>query len=482
MMRTKLLELLFSFSKGNLEELMDFARLRSLNLQEWHLEVLDYFCNLRIKRNIREEKYQKDYIIKKVFPNSAEIKKDWYDINSKLVEVVNRFILYRNIDFRTPSVATELARYYFENKLEKCFEAQRNSISKYFQANKNRTFKFYFKKYDFLNLELVNNKSVKGNSNIRLSIETLDKGYIENRLWLMCEELMRKKIWHRFFNNQFSKSTSPQYNDSIFDAIWSIIKDMEFDDIVISYLQTLYTMLLKDNFDKEIILKLYDKRIMLFEKCEKWRARTLLDYLRHLFRHGLNEGHEIYATYYVELLDLYRKNNAFIESKQLPSGVFKNAVTTALIAGKIEWSDEFVEQYSKYVPENVTKYSLAQIYLEKGNIKKAYDLLPDFPAHETFFYIGSKRLSLKIYYQKGNYFAIHSMLPSFKDYVKSRNNLPVHSQNKIFAFIKYLNKLIENKTDFDISKIKSELAASDMIWVKKMIKNKGSNRGYSPPN
>ena len=110
-------------------------------------------------------------------------------------------------------------------------------------------------------------------------------------------------------------------------------------------------------------------------------------------------------------------NNVLIEGKKLPSGVFKNAITTALIAGKIDWSFKFVECYKKYVSDIVVEYSLAQIYLEKGEIDRAYNFLPDFPPHETVFYIGAKRLMLKIFYQKGDYLAIHSILPNFKNYV-----------------------------------------------------------------
>lgn len=463
-MKTKLLELLFSFSKGNLEELMDFARLRSLNLREWHLEVLDYFCNLRIKRNIREGKYQKEYIINKVFPNSAEIKKDWYDINSKLVEVVNRFILYRSIDLKTPYPAMEIAWYYFDNDLKKCFKAQRDNIGKHFQISKDRKFNFYFEEYKFLYLELVNNKSVKGNFNVRLAVDALDKGYIENRLWLMCEELTRKEEWHGVAGESVRHSTLTS------DVIWSIIKDLNFNDLVINYLQTLYSIFLKDEIDEKALLILYEQRTILFEKCEKWRARTLLDYLRNLFKYQLNAGNVDYAAYYIEILDLYEKNNVLIERKGLPLGIFKNAVTSGLIAGRIEWSEKFIENYGKYIPEMFVRYSMAQVWLEKDKADKALALLKNFSSNKTIFVVGYRRLLLKIYYQRNDFNAIYMMLPSFKDYIKSRNDLHQQSQNKALAFIKYLNNLIDDKNNFDMQKAVSELAVSDIIWFEKMIK------------
>jgi len=464
--RTKLLELLFSFSKGSLKELMEFARLPSLHLREWHLNVLDYFCELRIKRNIKEEKYQKEYIINEVFSDVPEIKKDWYDINSKLVEVANRFILYQSTDIKAPTASIDLAWYYFNNHLEKCFGGQQDSVYRYFQASKNRTFNFYFKKYDFLNLELVNNKSVKGNHNVKLAIAALDNGYIENRLWLMCEELTRKEEWH----GVSKENIYPQHSEFISGAVWSVIKDVDFEDVVINYLQTMYSILLKGEIDEKVLLDLYEKRTVLFERCEKWRARTLLDYLINLFKYKLNEGNANYAAYYIELLSLYEKNNVLLEGKKLPLSIFKNAVTTALIAGKVDWSLEFLERYTRLVPDAVVNYCLAQIHLKKGQVDDAFDILPDFPPNETALYIGAKRLMLKIFYQKGHFAAIRSAIPSFKSYIKSRNNISIQYQNRTLAFIKYLSQLTENKANINASELTDELAVTDIIWVKKMTK------------
>jgi len=468
--KTKLLEMLFSFSNGGLKELMTFARLPSLHLREWHLKVLDYFCELRIKRNIKEAKYQREYIINEVFPDISEIAENWYDINSKLVEVVNRFIIYRNTDLKTPSTATSLAWYYFDNDLEKCVETQRDSISKYFKVSRNRTFNFHFKKYDFLHLELVNNKSVKGNSNIRLAMDALDKGYIENRLWLVCEERTREKEWQGVFNSSSYQDTSPQHKDLIFEAIWSVIKDIDFEDVVISYLQTLYIMLLKGEIDEEVLLNLYEKRTTLFEKCEGWRARTLLDYLRSLFKYQLNAGNTDYAARYVEILDLYQKNKVMLEKQTVPLEIFKNGVTTAIIAGNIEWGDAFITRYQKYMSDDIVKYSKAQIYFERDEVDEAFKLLGEISSKETSLVIGLKRLQLKIFYCNNDFEAIHSMLPSFKRYVRNRKNLPEQSRTKILNFTKYLKKLIDNKTDFDFEKATNELAASDIIWFKKIIK------------
>jgi len=433
--RTKLLELLFSFSKGSLEELMEFARLPSLRLREWHFNVLDYFCELRIKRNLKEEKYQKEYIINEVFSDVPEIKENWYDINSKLVEVVNRFILYRNTDLKTTSAAMDLARYYFDNKLKKCFVAQRDNINKYFQASKNRTFNVYFKKYDFLNLELVNNISVKGNSNVRLSIDALDKGYLENRLWLMCEELTRKKEWHGIFDSDSSKNTFLKHGELIFETIWSVIKDIDFDDVVISYLKALYSMLLKDKIDEKILLSLYKKRTILFEKCEKWRARTLLDYLLSLFKSELNNGNIEYATYYIELINLYDKHRVLLVNQNLPMQIFK--------------------------------------YLFEGKYDKAFKILPVFAPENTAYFIGAKRLLLKIFYEKKNILAMEYMIPSFRENMKNRSDIPLQYKEKVLNFIKYLLLLQQASDSFDLEKACADVAVTDAIWFRRIYKKTG---------
>lgn len=471
MVKTKLQELLFSFSKGSLEELMDFARLPSLNLREWHLNVLDYFCELRIKRNIKEEKYQKEYIINEVFSDVPEIKKDWYDINSKLVEIINRFILYRNADPKTPSAAIDLARYYFDNKLKKCFEAQRDNINKYFEVSKNRTFNVYFKKYDFLNLELVNNISIKGNSNVRLSIDVLDKGYLENRLWLMCEELTRKKEWHGTFESDSPKNIFPKHGELIFEAIWSVIKDTDFDDVVISYLKALYPMLLKGEINEKIILALYKKRIILFEECEKWRARTLLDYLLNLFKSELNNGNIEYATYYIELINLYDKHKALLVNQNLPTQIFKNAVTASLIADKAAWGHNFIECYKKYIEDEIIDFNIAHVYLFQGKYNEAFEILPVFAPENTAYFIGAKRLILKIFYEKKDTLAMESMIPSFRDNVKNRSDIPLQYKEKVLNFIKYL--LLLQQGSFDLEKACADVAITDAIWFRRVYKKTG---------
>lgn len=180
-----------------------------------------------------------------------------------------------------------------------------------------------------------------------------------------------------------------------------------------------------------------------------------------------------------ETLLLYQygleKQYLFINGELTP-WTFKNIVVVALRLKEFDWTESFINEYSKYISEdqreNAVTFNLARLYLYKKDFEKVLELLREVEFEDFSYALGAKVMLMVSYYDLDEIDPLLSFLSSFRVFLnRKKNQLPEQRRKNYLNTIKYTQKLATlNPTDrHAISKLKKELEeaknVADIQWL-----------------
>jgi hypothetical protein len=160
----------------------------------------------------------------------------------------------------------------------------------------------------------------------------------------------------------------------------------------------------------------------------------------------LNSGARHFET---EAFDLYKnglENGAILENKTISPFTYKNVMMLALKQGEYAWTEQFLQDFKKYLPErereNIFKYNLALFHFRQNNYPKAMQLLQEVTLKEVLYNLDARRVLMRIYYELGEYAALDSLLESFTIFLHRQKDLGYH-KNSYQNLIKFVKKLLQ---------------------------------------
>ena len=194
-------------------------------------------------------------------------------------------------------------------------------------------------------------------------------------------------------------------------------------------------------------------------------------------------------NYLQELLDLYNlmlKANIMYEGPYMTQYTFKNYVTVALRLKAFDAATAFVMNYnSKLHPDqqfNAYHYNLAAIYFEQNNMAKAMVELNTVQLNDPIYYLDSRCILLKIYFQQGDnealaslYHAVRVYLLRLKKITKKQADLYkylflfTYKLSRIKMSIPYTHdEIIQSK----LSQLRNKISTADIAnksWLLSMV-------------
>lgn len=155
--------------------------------------------------------------------------------------------------------------------------------------------------------------------------------------------------------------------------------------------------------------------------------------------------------------------------------VFRNIFTAARDVNELEWAEEFINKYSRELPEEFAEgmkdYAMANLHFTKGEFEKALSRIVninyDYPLHK----IDAKVLQFKIYYELGNIEQAYNMLDTTRHYLNADIDINVLIKERNSNFIKHASELLKVKTGspkdagFILEKIKSDKSVESKAWL-----------------
>ncbi|MCS6930189.1 MAG: hypothetical protein NZM43_11940 [Saprospiraceae bacterium] len=159
----------------------------------------------------------------------------------------------------------------------------------------------------------------------------------------------------------------------------------------------------------------------------------------------INQGNTSYYHRYFELIKKMVERDLLVENNQIPEAVFKNFITVSLGAGQYEWTEQFIHQYTDFLParvrENARTFNLAYVYFYQKNYDRVIECLRDVEYSDVVYALGAKSILLRTYYEMGESLALESLIESFRAFLLRNKVISKTLKREYINFISLVKKL-----------------------------------------
>jgi len=306
-------------------------------------------------------------------------------------------------------------------------------------------------------------------SNIEDISNNLDLFYFSEKLRMICEMLSRKKLNLHDYELSFSKE---------------IIELIENNDNVLGrspaidlYYQIFLMLADPENEDNYYKLKdLLDKYAKLFPP--KIAIEELYNSAQNYCVNKINLGKQEFLS---ELFDLFKsliKSNLIVVDGQITPWYFRNIIVVALRLGHYDWAEDFINSYSKFLPDslrdNSISFNLAQIYFYQKKYGKVIEQLRNVEYEDVTYNLNSKAMLIATYYETDETEPLYSLFESFRTYLNRHKNIPDNRRKNFKNLIKFTKALLNlnMRDEAMVSKLREEITASKNVASKEWLLEK----------
>ncbi|HFA48746.1 MAG TPA: hypothetical protein ENJ95_07000 [Bacteroidetes bacterium] len=470
MHNSKLYSILEYFDKYEQNRLRKFLLSPYFNRNEALVRLFDLLVeniNSKTKPDL-----EKEDLWKKIYLN-----KDFDDVlfrknGSDLLKLVESYLAQQVYEENPIYKANFLIKAVGVKKMKELFNSSIRTARRLSRQQVFRTSEYYLGQYQleknlFDLMELKHDRQTK--KNVEAILNHLDRFYLAEKLRYGCS-----------VNSQTSM-ISHEYKLLFFDEIKKHIENYYYEDIppvaiyYKIYLTQTDTEKKQNYFD---LIKLLEKYGDSFPKEEaEFIYQAALNYCVRQVNVGNNKFLVEYFNQYRTLLN----KELLIKDGELSPWHFKNIILAALRLGKYDWTEEFINNYQIWLPENMRKnavsFNLAQLYFYQKNFNNVIQLLQTVEYEDLAYSLNSKTFLLMTYYEIDEIEPLYFLMESFRTYLYRHKDFAYNKRvryTNLIKFTKQLTKIIPGDKKA-IEKLKAEVAKAEekgiasITWLKEKI-------------
>jgi hypothetical protein len=181
------------------------------------------------------------------------------------------------------------------------------------------------------------------------------------------------------------------------------------------------------------------------------------------------------SGYVEEALKLYTdgiERGILIKRGELSPWAFTNVVKLALRLKRYAWIEQFIQRYSKKLPEkfreNALHYNLAELYYYTKRLSDAQHHLNLVAYSDLNYYLGARTMLAKIYYEEGEEEPLLSLLAAFTIFLKRNKELSAPIKQTYLHFCELLFQLVR-RPKYKLKGLKERIASTspltDQGWL-----------------
>ncbi|MBN8570516.1 MAG: hypothetical protein J0M18_12885 [Ignavibacteria bacterium] len=182
-----------------------------------------------------------------------------------------------------------------------------------------------------------------------------------------------------------------------------------------------------------------------------------------------NKGKTDYYFDIFEYLKLLELNSLITNNNEMLHYYFKIAVESSLFCKEYHWLDDFIKKYENKIKagfrKDIVALSYAKLFLATNDLGKSKEFANRVSFRDYLYYIGSKKILLRIAYEKEDFNAIISIIDTIRKYFYSHDEIPEVYRTGTEEFMEYISKLskikekflLDENVDYEINKFRKEL-------------------------
>lgn len=460
LIKTKLIELIKSFSAKEFKEFGDFVNSPYFNKEKVLISL--YY---ELKKNypaFTGSNFSKENIYGSIFPSRKYNDAVFRNVSSKLLTLAEKFLSVQNFLSDDHNYNLSLIKQLKSKNQHKLFEKHFSSINKKLDDVKFKNEDYFSKRY------LTESQTYIAGKNKKTSLSFFNENRIKQYDYLLNNLLMQiLKANMSIINsnkNIFGRKTDFILLDEI-DLYISKNPDLLNENIYLNYYFNsvkLFKSEKEENFNK--LIAIVDKNLNHLETSDE---RDLMTILTNFCYYKINHGE---LKYKKDQFYLYKKNIETAlykaDSSFIPHILFMNVVTCGLDANEFEWIENFIREYKDELreehQENMYNFSLALFAYQKKDFDKAISFASKIISDEMSYKHQLKSLYLKIFFDINDVQPFYSHIDSYRHFLNNDKELKEENKILISNYILFSKKIFDLKNNPDSS-------GSDFHILKKEI-------------
>ncbi len=464
MENSKLINILKTFSVGELREFKDFVASPFYNKNQ---ELVLFYAYLKkIAPQFSPKKLKRETAYKAVFPNKKYDYKHLNYIMSFLLKLAEVYIGLKKYHSKKTIIKYDILEACIDRKLDKSYLNIYRRATEELESRPYRDTNFYYEKHLLAEVEnrYFGQKNVRQfNERLQETTDNFDRYYLAKKLQLTCEMLSRKKF------------LSGDYQSNMLEELQNYLQKFPYEDVPIIrvYFTILKTLTEEKNIEHFEKLKTHLANYFnLFERDE------MKEIYLHTINYCIRKIRQKEEGFVEEALNLYMNG---IETKLLFEGDFlspwtyNNIIKLGLRLGRYDWTESAIKTYHTTLEEsfraNALNYTLADLYYHKQNSDKALLYLREVEFSDIFFALDAKVMLLKIYFEKSEKEAFNSLIISFKTYLKRNKLISDTMRDTYLNFIYLITQLDKNQLT-PIPNLRTKIINTEMLTERKWLLEK----------
>ncbi len=453
MYNSKLFEILSLIKGKMIKDLEVFITIPAHGLSDLELEIAHSILkDLGKRRKLEEQK-----VFDAFFKQTEKAK--WNHVKNHLLLVFKQYFSWKLItDHSFKDIL--LYQFFCKHNLNKNKESLFKNASTNLTRSKDSS--SYLYEYLLLEIKGTENRNVRKEDNTLVPMETaLDRFYFEKKMRIICETFNRGEIVN---------SRAENYDD-LLNYVNRNKERLNSKKI------TIYEHLLQLK-NKKHRQKSYNRiREILLNSEVSFDAVFEIEVFEQLMNfaiRALNKSKVEYAAHYLAYMDELIRRKHTPNKQRLSHSRFKNAITAALIVGKIKWARTFLDDFNEFLDDKIkleaVTFNSAHIEFHQGNYEKSWAILSDFKSNDVYYQIAYHKLHLKlrceeILNNKDDLNSFRAAIASQKKFIRGKQKLS-ESRKKHFTHALNIIEKIARKKEIDLEKEKGKLSILDIMWVR----------------
>jgi hypothetical protein len=460
---SKIEELYASLSKHDKDSITSFLSCTLFNQSDIIISI-----HLYVSEHLKFDKeLDKLALYRTVFGN----KEKYSDVKlrvflTKLVKLIEKFIVVKKIDEYPQAELTLLTRYYSKNHLSKNHSIYFNSKTDFkFESYEEYLMYDYahaMRKLDFIYQEYSHDREKIG-AQFNIVLNKQKELALFQSIKSQCDYLSYAQMYKSDRNNSFEENQIKQW-----------IETIDEQDVLVKSYMLVY--LFYHQPTDEIFMQL---KSILLEGSISYESNylALIVHAQNFCIRRINSGMSFYLQH---LFELYQVNVRFYKKEgDLTSARFRNIANCALQLGNIEWTENFVVNYHQMVhrneQENTYNFNYARIFFERGEYKNAMRQLLKVTYEDSFYASNGRILLIKCYYELNDEMPLLSCCASLAQFINRNKEFTKQRVENNLHFIKHVKMLQKHRLERDRSYFKklhqkvSESMVVQKEWLLKKI-------------
>ncbi|MCB0552864.1 MAG: hypothetical protein KDD02_04875 [Phaeodactylibacter sp.] len=480
MLSPKLLSLLESFSKYNLNRFRKFLLSPLYNENQSLIALFDnvdtFLRQEELKATPKFKQLDKKVVWKNLFGrapyNDAHLRR----LCSELLQLAYTFLYLEDCRSAEAQEKLVLLRYFKSPAMEKHFRGIFRQAKALQERDCQMGGQQYFYAYQLeqaLHQQLEEGvDSMDDFTHLEQADVQLDRFYYAQKLKHYCDAL-----GYENFLSQKPEITLPQ----------GFIGQLELSGLLEEPLLRAYYLVARMLSHPEEERHFFNLKALFFRNHTNFapeERQTLYIHLKNYCIHKkINAG---VSAYFSELFDIFKQgmeSGLLLKAEVLDPQDYKNIITVGLYVREFDWVERFIQQFTAQLPEanqeNALTYNLAKVYFHKEQYEKVIEQLREVEYKSLVYALGGKLMLLKTYFELGEFLAMDSLIDSFRIYLRRKKEISREVRQQYLNVLRFVKKLsaVDTRNKEAIAKIQKEVEACTALAAKKWILEKIGEMG-----